>query len=88
MTDQGPKPAPNAAGTILTGAILSGAVIIAAIGTFLPGLIGLSGTPAIILPLVFYAIAAIDVGIAFWLRARLKKASQPSSQGGGTVQRQ
>ncbi|HEV8392469.1 MAG TPA: hypothetical protein VGQ35_21620 [Dongiaceae bacterium] len=92
MADQnprpGPRPAPNAAGTILSAAILSGAVIIAAIGTFLPGLIGLTGAPAIIIPLVFYAVAAIDVGIAFWLRARLRKARQSGSQSGGTVQRQ
>lgn len=83
-----PAPAPRAASTILTASILSGAVIIAAVGTFLPGLLGLSGAAAIIVPLVFYAVAAIDVGLAFWLRARLKKALLSSSQGGGTVQRQ
>jgi hypothetical protein len=87
--DQNPKPGPasNPAGTILMGAILMGAVMIAALGTFLPSLLGLSGTPAIIIPLVFYAVAAIDVGIAFWLRARLKNARQSSPRPGQTVQR-
>ena len=77
--------APNpAAASVLTAAIISGAVIIAAIGTFLPDLIGLEGTPAIVLRLVFYAVAAVDVAVAFWLRARLAKTRQG---GGGTVQR-
>jgi len=67
------------------GSIFSGAVIIAAIGTFLPGLIGLSGTPAIIIPPVFYAVAAIDVGVAFWLRAKIRAARR---QSGSPVQRQ
>jgi len=87
VAEQSQKPAFNAAATILMGAILSGAVMIAAIGTFLPGLIGLSGAPAIVVPLVFYAIAAIDVGIAFWLRARLKKARHSAPRPGQTVQR-
>ena len=77
--------APNpATASVLTAAIISGAVIIAAIGTFLPDLIGLEGTPAIVLRLVFYAVAAVDVAVAFWLRARLAKTRQV---GGGTVQR-
>jgi hypothetical protein len=84
MPDDNTK-APNpATAYVLTAAIISGAVIIAAIGTFLPDLIGIEGTPAILLRLVFYAIAAIDVAIAFWLRARFAKARQI---GGGTVQR-
>lgn len=85
--DRNPKPAPpdNAASVVLLAALLAGACLVAVIGTLLPGLIGLSGPPAIIIPLVFYAIAAIDVGIAFWLRARLRKAGQSKS---GPVQRQ
>jgi hypothetical protein len=85
MAQQQPKPLPSTGGTILMGSILSGAVIIAAIGTFLPGLIGLSGTPAIIIPLVFYAVAAIDIGVAFWLRAKIRAARR---QSGNPVQRQ
>ena len=78
--------APNSA-TVLTAAIVSGAVIIAAVGTFLPDLIGLEGTPAVVFRLVFYAVAAIDVAIAFWLRGRIAKARQASGNGGNTVHR-
>lgn len=81
MPDDNAKAPNNTAATVLTAAIISGAVIIAALGTFLPDLIGLEGTPAMIVRLVFYAVAAIDVAIAFWLRARIAKARQT---GGGT----
>jgi hypothetical protein len=83
MPADSPK-APNSA-SILTAAILSGAVIIAVLGTFLPDLIGMEGTPALALRLVFYAVAAIDVAIAFWLRGRIGKARQARS--GNSVQR-
>ena len=84
MPDDSAK-VPNSA-SILTAAILSGALVIAVIGTFLPDLIGIEGTPAIILRLVFYAVAAIDVVIAFWLRGRINKARQASGRGGNTIQ--
>jgi hypothetical protein len=77
--------APNSA-TVVVAAVISGAVIIAVLGTFLPDLIGIEGTPAIILRLVFYAVAAIDVAIAFWLRGRIEKARQASGRSGNTVQ--
>jgi hypothetical protein len=83
MPDDNAK-APNST-SILTAAIISGAVIIAVIGTFLPDLIGMEGTPALVLRLVFYIVAAIDVAIAFWLRGRINKARQG---GGGTMPRQ
>jgi len=67
-------------------AVLVGAVFIAVVGTFLPGLIGLDGAPALIMRLAFYAIAVIDVALAFWLRARIRKARGMNS--GGPVQRQ
>ena len=70
MHDQTRKPPPGAA-TIVMAAILVGAVMIAVIGTFLPGWVGLTGGPAIAMQLVFYAIAAVDVAVAFWLRANL-----------------
>ena len=76
-----------ASASILAAAIISGAVIIAVIGTFLPDLIGMEGTSAIAIRLVFYAVAAIDVAIAFWLRGRINKARQVGG-GSGTVQRQ
>jgi hypothetical protein len=75
-----------ASASILTAAIISGAVIIAVIGTFLPDLIGIEGTPALIFRLVFYTVAAIDVAVAFWLRGRINKARQANRRGGNTVQ--
>lgn len=86
MPDDRPTPPNGATATVLTAAILSGAVIIAAVGTFLPDLIGMEGTPALALRLVFYAVAAIDVAIAFWLRGRISKARQASGRSSGTVQ--
>ena len=77
--------APNSA-TVVMAAVISGAVIIAVLGTFLPDLIGMEGTPAIILRLVFYAVAAIDVAIAFWLRGRIAKAREASGRSGNSVQ--
>lgn len=85
MPDDSSK-APNSA-TVVMAAVISGAIIIAVLGTFLPDLIGLEGTPALVLRLVFYAVAAIDVAIAFWLRARLAKARQASGRSGNTVHR-
>jgi hypothetical protein len=82
----GSAKAPNSA-SILAAAIVSGAVVIAALGTFLPDLIGIEGTPALIVRLVFYAVAAIDVAIAFWLRGRINKARQAGGRGGNTIQR-
>jgi hypothetical protein len=72
--------------TVAMAAVISGAVIIAVLGTFLPDLIGFEGTPAIIVRLVFYAVAAIDVAIAFWLRGRINKARQERERGGNSVQ--
>lgn len=76
-----------AAANRLTAAIVGGAVIVAAVGTVLPELIGIEGTPALALRLVFYAVAAIDVAIAFWLRGRISKAQQAGDGDGNTVRR-
>ena len=84
MPDQSAK-APNSA-SILTAAILTGALVIAVVGTFLPDLIGMDGTPGLVLRLVFYAVAAIDVAVAFWLRGRINKARQACGRSGNTVQ--
>ena len=86
MPDDSSKAPNSATASVLTAAILSGAVIIAVVGTFLPDLIGMEGMPALVLRLVFYAVAAIDVAIAFWLRGRINKARQASRRGGNTVQ--
>lgn len=85
MPDDSAK-APNSA-TVVVAAVISGAVIIAVLGTFLPDLIGMEGTPALVLRLVFYAVAAVDVAIAFWLRARIAKARQAGGRSGNTVHR-
>ena len=85
MPDDSSK-APNSA-TVVMAAVISGAIIIAVLGTFLPDLIGMEGTPALILRLVFYAVAAIDVAVAFWLRGRISKARQASGRSDNTVHR-
>jgi hypothetical protein len=85
MPDQTEK-RPSNASTTVTAAILAGAAIVAIIGTFLPGWVGLTGGPAVALRLVFYVVAAIDVAIALWLRAKFRK--NRSSRNGGAVQRQ
>jgi hypothetical protein len=79
--------APNSAGIVVTAAILVGAAMIAAIGTFVPELTGMTGPEALWIRLVFYLVAAADVGIALWLRARIRRA-QRTDRDGGTVQRQ
>jgi len=85
MPDDSAK-VPNSA-SILTAAILSGALVIAVIGTFLPDLIGMDGTPGLVLRLVFYAVAAVDVAVAFWLRGRINKARQARGRGDNIVHR-
>jgi hypothetical protein len=83
MPDDSAK-APSSA-SILTAAIVSGALFVAVVGTFLPDVIGLEGVPALVFRLVFYAVAAVDVAIAFWLRGRINKARQARGRG-NTVQ--
>jgi membrane protein implicated in regulation of membrane protease activity len=85
MPDQTQKP-PSSIATNVMAAILVGAVIVAFVGTFLPGWVGLTGVPAVVMQLVFYAIAAIDVAVALWLRAKVRKAK--SQVRGSSVQRQ
>ena len=89
MASQSPKPSKDT-GQAVMAAILVGAVIVAVVGTFLPGLIGLAGTPALVMRLAFYAIAIIDVALAFWLRARIRKMRGPNGNlnNRGPVQRQ
>ena len=85
MPDHRPN-APSSA-SILTAAILCGALVIAVVGTFLPDLIGMDGTPGLVLRLVFYAVAAVDVAVAFWLRGRINKARQASGRSDNIVHR-
>lgn len=85
MVNRSPQPSKDT-GQAVMAAILLGAVFVAVVGTFLPGLIGLDGAPALIMRLAFYAIAGIDVALAFWLRARIRRARGLNSR--APVQRQ
>jgi hypothetical protein len=87
--NQSPKPSKDT-GQAVMAAILVGAVLVSAVGTFLPGLIGLDGAPALVMELAFYAIAVADVALAFWLRARIRKARglNRDQNNRGPVQRQ
>lgn len=84
-----PSPTPRRASPApaITGSILAGAALIAIVGTLLPGWVGITGAPATWIPIVFYAVALIDVLVALWLWRRLQAARQASSAG-GAVQRQ
>ena len=77
---------PNRAGIKrLFIALLIGSVLIALIATFLPPYVGLDDETAMLMRIVLYAAAALNVGQAFWLRARLTRHQPP--EGGGTVER-
>jgi CBS domain containing-hemolysin-like protein len=79
-----PDQTPNSATIVVVAAVLVGAALIAVIGTFVPDLLGITGPEAVWVRLVFYAVATADVGVALWLRARIRRAQQGR---GGTVQR-
>jgi hypothetical protein len=72
---------------VLVASVLVGAVLVATIGTLVPGLAGITGAPAFWIPVVFYAIAVADVLVALWLWRKLKAMRPPSSPGTGPVQR-
>jgi hypothetical protein len=73
---------------IVPGAMIVGAIMIAIIGTFMPSLVGLTGPEAFWIPVIFYAVAVVDIGIALFFRSRLIKARRSTASGVGTVQRQ
>jgi hypothetical protein len=86
MATPGPKPGAggaNAVPAIVAASVLAGAAMLAIIGTLLPGWVGITGAPAAWIPLVFYAVALIDVLVALWLWRRV----QAARQGRGPVQR-
>jgi FtsH-binding integral membrane protein len=85
MPEESQKPARSAPNAVMA-IILVGAALVAILGTILPALIDLAGTPALILRLAFYGVAMVDVAVAFWLRDRIRKAQ--ASRTGGAVQRQ
>jgi hypothetical protein len=75
-------------------ALLIGSVLIALIATFLPPYVGLDPETTLIMHIVLYAAAALNVGQAFWLKAKLTKQLPPEERNtgerktGGTIQRQ
>jgi O-antigen/teichoic acid export membrane protein len=70
-------------------AMLVGSVLIALIATFLPPYVDLDPETALIMRLVLYGAAALNVGQAFWLRAKLTRQLPPEERkSGGTIQRQ
>lgn len=74
--------------------MLIGAALIAVIPTLLPSYVDLDDETAMMMRIVFYAAAALGVGQAFWLKAKLTKQLPPEERNkaepksGGTVQRQ
>lgn len=79
---------------VLFIAMLAAAALIAVVATFLPSYVGLDDETAMMMRIVLYAGAALGVGQAFWLRAKLTKQLPPEERNtggpksGGTVQRQ
>lgn len=72
----------------LTAAMIVGAIMLVVVGTMLPALAGLTDPEATWIPLVFYALAAAEVLIAFYLRAMIKRTQRSKASSGGTIQRQ
>jgi membrane protein implicated in regulation of membrane protease activity len=72
---------------VVVASVLVGAIMIAVIGTLVPGMAGITGAPAFWIPVVFYAIAVADVLVALWLWRKLNSMRQPSSHSSGPVQR-
>lgn len=70
--------------------MLIGSVLIALIATFLPLYVDLDPETAMIMRIAFYAAAALNLGQAFWLKAKLTRQLPPEEQRktGGTIQRQ
>ncbi|HEY1385328.1 MAG TPA: hypothetical protein VGF43_17015 [Dongiaceae bacterium] len=78
----------NRAPMVVVASVLAGAAFFAIFGTLLPGLAGITGAPAIWIPIVFYGVAVVDVLIALWLWRKLKALRQSAPGGTGPVQRQ
>lgn len=86
MQQQSSSPG-NPSANIMFFVMLFSAVMIAALGTVLPGLLEFDDVTGLVLRCVLYAVAIGDVIIAFWLRNKLRKAD-PAARNTGTIQRQ
>jgi drug/metabolite transporter (DMT)-like permease len=74
---------------VLFIAMLVGSVLIALIATVLPPYVDLDPETTMMMRIILYAAAALSVGQAFWLRAKLTKQLPPEERKtGGTIQRQ
>ena len=70
-------------------AMLIGSILIALLATVLPPYVGLDDWTTMMMRIVLYAAAALSVGQAFWLKAKLTKQLPPEERKtGGTIQRQ
>lgn len=71
---------------LLVVALLISAVVLATLGTVLPGMMDLPPPGDWVLRGVLYLAALGDVGVALWFRSRMKRAAPPKA--GGTIERQ
>jgi hypothetical protein len=69
----------------VAGAMIIGAAMLVFVGAMLPGWAQFSGPEATWLSIAFYVLAAAEVGIAFYLRAFIRKAQR--SPNSGVIQR-
>ena len=91
MSNQQPT---RASITALFVAMLVGSILIALIATFLPLYVDLDPETTMFMRIALYGVAALNVGQAFWLKAKLTKQLPPEERNtgerksGGTIQRQ
>ena len=91
MTNQQPT---RTAVTALFIAMLLGSVLMVLIAAFLPPYVGFDPETAMIMRIVFCAAAVVNLGQAFWTKAKLTRQLPPEERNtgerktGGTIQRQ
>lgn len=75
--------------TVLFVALLIGSLLMALIATVVPPYVGLDGETTAIMRIALYAVAALNVGQAFWIRAKLSRQLPPEERKtGNTIRRQ
>lgn len=68
-------------------ALIFSAIMFVVLGALLPGISGMTGIEGTAMSVALWIVAAGDVGIAFYLWNKIKKASRLANSG-GTIQRQ
>lgn len=82
-------PQTSGTATIVPVILILSAILLAVLGTILPGMLELEPPVDLVLRAVLYVAAIGDVILALFMRAKLKKAAAQNVPGsGGTVQRQ